>query len=477
MSITARELAAFDATGLADEIRRGSFSAAEVLEATIAAVERLDPQLNAVICKLYAQARDQLRGLPPSLPLGGVPFLAKDLVAEIAGTPLHEGSAFLRGRYRSSVDSELVARWRAAGLVILGKTNTPELGVKPDCEPKIHGATVNPWAPGHTTGGSSGGSAAAVAARLVPMAHANDAGGSIRIPAACCGLFGLKPARGRNPLGPFYGDVASGIACEHAVTRSVRDSALLLDLTSRPAAGEPYFAPNPASSFLAAAVRPPAHLRIGMITEAGGDDRTDSACIEACHKAAHVLTELGHVVDEAKFTHDAIACHRRCIHVFAALTNWAIKDWARRTGNEPSEAEFEPFTWFLHQRGEKLSSGDYLLIIQDMQRHARDIARFFDRFDVMLTPTMMVPPQRLGYLATDRANLAEAGRRMTQYTFFCFIANGAGLPSASLPLHWSADGLPIGVLATALSEELLFSLAGQLEEASPWAGRRPALCA
>jgi amidase len=477
MSITVREFAAFDATGLSEEIRRGSFSAIEVLDASIAAIEKLNPQLNAVICKLYAQARDQLKSQPPSLPLGGVPFLAKDLIAEIAGTPLHEGSAFLRDRYRSNVDSELVARWRAAGLLILGKTNTPELGVKPDCEPKIHGATVNPWAPGYTTGGSSGGSAAAVAARLVPVAHANDAGGSIRVPAACCGLFGLKPARGRNPLGPYYGDVANGIACEHAVSRTVRDSALLLDLTSRPVPGEPYHAPKPAFSFLAAAVRPPAHLRIGMITEAGGEDRTDGVCVEACRKAAHLLAELGHIVEETKFTHDALTYHRRCIQVFAALTNWAIKDWARRTGNEPTEDAFEPFTWFLHQRGGKLSSGDYLLIIQDMQRHARDVARFFDRFDVMLTPTMMVPPQRLGYLEVDRTNLAEAGRRMTQYTFFCFIANGTGLPSASLPLHWSADGLPIGVLATALSEELLFSLSGQLEGASPWAARIPALCA
>src|SRR5215472_15846133 len=253
MTIEIRELARFDAIGLADEIRRGRLFASEVLEATISSIDHLNPRLNAVICELYDQARDQIRRLDPHLPFAGVPFLAKDLFAEIASTPLHEGSAFLQSRYRSSEDSELVARWREAGLVIVGKTNTPEFGLKPDCEPKIYGPTINPWAPRHTTGGSSGGSAAAVAARIVPMAHANDAGGSIRIPASCCGLFGLKPTRARNPMGPFYGDAGSGIVSEHAVTRSVRESALLLDVTASFRAGEPYYAPKPESSFLSAA--------------------------------------------------------------------------------------------------------------------------------------------------------------------------------------------------------------------------------
>ena len=210
MTASRNEFACFDAIGLADQIRRKRVSASEVLEASIVSIDDLNPRLNAVICKLYAQARDQLSALNPESPLCGVPFLAKDLFAEIAGTPLHEGSEFLRGCYRSTQDSELVTRWREAGLVLVGKTNTPEFGMKPDCEPRIYGCSINPWAPDYTTGGSSGGSAAAVAARMVPMAHANDAGGSIRIPASCCGLFGLKPTRARNPWVPFT--VMPGVA-------------------------------------------------------------------------------------------------------------------------------------------------------------------------------------------------------------------------------------------------------------------------
>ena len=479
MTASRNEFACFDAIGLADQIRRKRVSASEVLEASIVSIDDLNPRLNAVICKLYAQARDQLLALNPKSPLCGVPFLAKDLFAEIAGTPLHEGSEFLRGCYRSTQDSELVTRWREAGLVLVGKTNTPEFGMKPDCEPRIYGCSINPWAPGYTTGGSSGGSAAAVAARMVPMAHANDAGGSIRIPASCCGLFGLKPTRARNPLGPFYGDAGSGIVSEHAVTRSVRDSALLLDVTSNLGAGEPYYAPKPTSTFLSATERDPGPLRIGLVTETGGENAIHKDCIEACQKAAKYLTDLGHFVEDAKFTHDAVAYHKRCVHIFAGIANWAVKDWARRIDKRISESDFEPFTWFLYERGQEISSGDYLLIVQDMQRHTRDITRFFDRFDVMLTPTLMIPPPPLGYLNADKETISQAAQRMMSYTFFCFIANGAGLPSASLPLHWNEDGLPIGVLATgrAGSEELLFSLSAQIERAWPWGTMAPRISA
>jgi len=305
------------------------------------------------------------------------------------------------------------------------------------------------------------------------MAHANDAGGSIRIPAACCGVFGLKPTRARNPMGPFYGDAGSGIVSEHAITRSVRDSALLLDLTAQLGAGEPYYAPKPASAFLSATERDPAARRIGVVTDVDGESAVHKDCLEACRTAAMRLADLGHFVEEAKFTHDPLAYHRRCVHIFTGIANWAVKDWARRMDRAPLESEFEPFTWFLHERGQKMSSGDYLLVVQDMQRHTRDIMRFFERFDVMLTPTMMVPPQPLGYLNADKDTIFQAAQRMASYTLFCFIANGAGLPSASLPLHWNEDGLPIGVLATGRAgcEELLLSLSAQIERAWPWAGR------
>jgi amidase len=477
--ISKKEFACFDAIALADQIRRKRLSASEVLETSIATIEKLNPRLNAVICKLYAQARDQLSTLNAQSPLCGVPFLAKDLFAEIAATPLYEGSEFLKGYYYSTEDSDLATRWREAGLLLVGKTNTSEFGMKPDCEPRLYGCSINPWAPDRTTGGSSGGSAAAVAARIVPMAHANDAGGSIRIPASCCGLFGLKPTRARNPLGPFYGDAGSGIVSEHAVTRSVRDSALLLDLTSDLRAGEPYYAPKPTSSFLSATEKEPLPLRVGVVTDTRGENAVHKDCAEACHKAAKHLMDLGHFVEEAKFTHDAVAYHKRCVHIFAGIANWAIKDWARRTDKRISESDFEPFTWFLYERGQKISSGDYLLIVQDMQRHTRDITRFFERFDLMLTPTMMMPPPPLGYLNADKEMIFQAAQRMVGYTFFCFIANGAGLPSASLPLHWNEDRVPIGVLVTgrAGSEEVLFSLAAQIERAWPWDTMTPRISA
>jgi amidase len=303
------ELTRYDAMGLGNLIRRGEISPVELLETTIQRIEKLNPQLNAVIHKMYDSAREKVKswssllksGQAQGVPFCGVPFLLKDLIAEYKGVPFHEGSEAVKG-YISKVDSELVKRQKAGGLVIVGKTNTPEFGCIPSMEHSCYGPTRNPWNPDLTPGGSSGGSAAAVAAGIVPMAHGNDAGGSIRIPASCCGLFGLKPTRARNPFGPLFGDIGGGIVHEHAITRTVRDSAALLDTTSGSDLGDPYAAPHRQRPFLEEVGRSPGRLKIGFLSRVpeGWNEETDlhADCKKAVEDAAHLCQTMGHIVEE-----------------------------------------------------------------------------------------------------------------------------------------------------------------------------------
>jgi amidase len=293
------EYASLDGMAQADLVRRGEVTAAELVEAAIGRIERLNPDLNAVIRPLFDDAREAAKGPLPEGPFSGVPFLLKDLLAEIAGVPLVEGSGFLDGHYVSGADCELVRRLKAAGLIIVGKTNTPEFGLLPTTEPRLTGPTRNPWDRGRTAGGSSGGSAAAVAAGLTAMAHANDGGGSIRIPASCCGVFGLKPTRGRNPLGPHYGDLMNGLVSEHAVTRSVRDSAALLDATRGPAVGDPYGAPPPARPYTDEVGQDPGKLRIALSLAPVTDSAVHPDCLAAVRETAALCADLGHEVEEA----------------------------------------------------------------------------------------------------------------------------------------------------------------------------------
>ena len=370
-----------------------------------------------------------------------------------------------------------MARYRKAGLVIVGKTNTPEYGLVPTTEPALSGATRNPWNRLKTPGGSSGGSAAAVAAGLVAMAHANDGGGSIRIPAACCGLVGMKPSRGRNPLGPAYGDLAGGIVAEHAVTRSVRDSARLLDATAGPMPGDPYALPAPARPFGEEVDSDPGRLRIAFTSRAMNGAATDPECVEAVEDAGQLAADLGHQVEEAELDLDPERMRRSFGTIWAGFCAWGIDYWCDRLGISADEADFEPATWAYYQTGKAIDAGRYLLAVTEAQELARQTAGFFGNIDVLLTPTLNCPPWDLG-IATGDAGDAMAGmRRAARFVGFTPLFNITGQPAVSLPLYWSRDGLPIGVQFAGHmgAEGLLYSLAGQLERARPWAGRRPAI--
>jgi amidase len=349
--VAVSDLWRLDATAQAALVREKSVRPIELVEAAIARIESLNPKLNAVVTPMFDRARAEASVAAADGPFAGVPFLLKDLLAEYAGVRFTEGSAFLDGRYTPDADSELTRRLRRAGLIVVGKTNTPELGILPTTEPRLFGPTRNPWSLGRTPGDSSGGSAAAVAAGLVAMAHANDGGRSIRIPASCCGLFGLKPTRGRNPLGPIYGDVFSGLAVEHAVTRSVRDTAALLDATAGPDVGDPYTAPAPVRPYLEEISRPPGFLRIAFTSRAATGVPVHAECVGAVQDAARLRADLGHDVTEASLELEGDLIGQAFITVWAAGVAWSIDDWARRTSQMPSADRFEPLTWALYEMG------------------------------------------------------------------------------------------------------------------------------
>ena len=466
-----------DATAQAALVREKAVRPTDLVEAAIARVERLNPKLNAVVTPMFDRARAEAAVSVAEGPFTGVPFLMKDLLAEYGGVRFTEGSDFLDGRYTPVADSELTRRLRRAGLIVIGKTNTPELGILPTTEPRLFGPTHNPWSLGRTPGGSSGGSAAAVAAGLVAMAHANDGGGSIRIPASCCGLFGLKPTRGRNPLGPHYGDIFGGLVVEHVVTRSVRDSAAMLDATAGPDLGDPYFAPPPARPYLEEVSRPPGFLRVAFTTSATTGVPVHADCVRAVRDAAKLCQDLGHDVSEATPDLEGDAISQAFITVWSAGSSWTIDDWARRTGQTPSAERFEPLTWGLYEMGNRRRAADYLLAIQDLQRASRQIARFFVEYDVWLSPTLAEPPPLLGSFASTPDNPMQGIFRSAQFVPFTPIFNATGQPAMSVPLFWNQENVPIGVQFAGRfgDEATLFRLAAQLEQARPWAGRWPTL--
>ena len=464
-----------DATAQADLVRRREVRPLELVDAAIARIERLNPSLNAVVTPMFERAREAAARPVGHGPFAGVPFLLKDLLAEYAGVRITEGSGFL-GEYVPSEHSELVARLEHAGLIVLGKTNTPEFGILPTTEPRRFGPTHNPWALDRTPGGSSGGSAAAVAARLVPMAHANDGGGSIRIPAACCGVFGFKPTAGRNPLGPHYGDIFGGLVAEHAVTVSVRDSAALLDATCGPDLGGPDWA-RPARPFADEVGAAPGRLRIGFTTVAPTGARAHPACAAAVLDAARLCADLGHEVTADVSPHvDWAATGQAFVLTWSAGCVWSIDDWARRVGRRPEPALFEPLTWALQERGRRHSAAAYFLARQEMQWAARRMARFFQDHDVWITPVVAEPPVPLGWFASPAEDPTRALRRAGEFAPFTWIANVTGQPAMSVPLSWSPEGLPVGVQFVGRSgdDATLFRLAAQLERARPWRGRVPA---
>jgi len=487
------ELIDTDAVSLGELVRKKEVKPTELIEITIQRIEELNPKLNAVIHKMYDQARETAKQWDTAagakktsgIRFCGVPFLLKDLVAEYKNAPFHEGSRAVKG-YISKIDSELVKRQKAAGLVILGKTNTPEFGLLPTTEPLLYGPTANPWNPSLTPGGSSGGSAAAVAAGIVPMAHGNDGGGSIRIPAACCGLFGLKPTRGRNPLGPLFGDLGGGIVHEHAVTRTVRDSAALLDATSGQAAGDPYWAPPKERPFLEEVGREPGRLKIGFLTRVPDgwheNPQLHSDCEAAVKDAALLCEKLGHIVEEIapdRLGHPEISMLFG--KIFTCGTAHTVAYWEKELRKKIQQKELEPITWAAYQAGLRHTGGDYLGAMEEIQRFSRKIAGWYHEggYDLLLSPTMRIPPTRLGafeFIPEDQMKWLEA---TLSFVVFTRVQNMTGQPAMSVPLFWNEDDIPIGVQFAGRfgDEATLFRLAAQLEEGRPWAKRRPPVSA
>ena len=472
------EFSSLDATALAALVRQRQVKAIELVETAIERIERLNPTLNAVVTPMYEQARAAAMGKLGNGPFAGVPFLLKDLGAPCVGVRMTMASAFMRN-FVPDHDSELVSRLKRAGLIIVGKTNTPELGILPTTEPRLFGPSHNPWEMNRTPGGSSGGSAAAVAARLVPMAHGNDGGGSIRIPASCCGLFGLKPTRARNPLGPDFGDIFSGLVVDHALTRSVRDSAALLDATAGPDVGDPYWAPPPARPFLQEVGADPGRLRIAFTTTTPAGVKVHADCISAVRDAAALCAKLGHEVVEAAPEVNGEWVTKNFMVLWSAGCVWTIDGLGLATGQTPTQDQFEPLTWALYEMGCQQSASSYLLSLAFLQRVARDIARFFLNYDVWLTPTLGEPPVPLGTFDSPPENPLQGLRRTEAFVPFTPICNATGQPAMSVPLYWNTEGLPVGVhfVGRFGDEATLFRLAAQLESARPWAGRRPPVSA
>ena len=479
MTTIALELASLDSMAQADLVRRGEVSPIELTTAAIERIEALNPTLNAVISPRFERALTEAAGVPRSAALAGVPYLVKDLVVEVAGEPFHEGSRYLLDVV-SHRDSELIRRLRAAGVVILGKTNAPEFGMAPTCEPVAFGATRNPWDTSRSTSGSSGGSAAAVASRMVPAAHGNDLGGSLRYPASACGLFGLKPSRARNPLGPEYGDAIGGWACEHALTRSVRDSAALLDATSGPELGDPYPAPTSSRPFLAEVGTDPGRLRIGYSATTAEGTPAHPDCVAALADAVALCASLGHEMIEIDLPGLTPEVGAAIGTVFVSATDWIVRYWTRRLGRPPADDELEPLTRAYADQGRSVSAGQYLQAIEECQRFSRVVAQFLNDVDLWMTPTLSTPPARIGEItstADEPFRALEVGGRTVAYAGV--VANITGNPAMSVPLFWNADGLPIGVHALGRSggEATLFRLASQLEAARPWVGRVPPVAA
>jgi amidase len=471
------EYAHYDALGLAELVAKREIKPSELAEEAIARIEKHNPALNAVIYEMYDLARARaaaLDGAPAAAPFHGVPFLLKDIMGDYEGVPTTGGSRYMSGN-TAPHDATLTARFKDAGLVILGKTNAPEFGILPTTEPRAYGPTCNPWNLERSSGGSSGGSAAAVAAGIVPAAHANDGGGSIRIPASCCGLFGLKPTRARNPLGPVIGDALGGLICEHVVTRTVRDSAALLDATHGPEPGDPYHATPVHRPFLAEASDEPGKLRIAFFKAAADGKELHPECVAAVESAATLCEELGHEVEEAKPPIDADMLSGAFMTIWAAGLAFQIESYAMIHNLTPREGDFEPLTWALYESGREVSASQYQIAIATLQIVSRAVGRFHETYDIWLTPTLGAPPIKNGIIDTSQRDAMAAFAPIIDYVPFTALANATGQPSMSVPLHWTDDGLPVGLLFSGRfgDEAGLFRLAAQLERARPWIDRKP----
>jgi amidase len=475
------DFSALDATEQAALVRRGAISPRELVEAALARMERVNPQLNAVIHPLPERAMAAANS--PQLPDGpfrGVPFLMKDLGGAEAGAPCHCGMRFLRDAgWTEREDAYLTRRFRDAGLISLGRTNTPELALLPTTEPEAYGPTRNPWSLAHSAGGSSGGAAAAVAAGIVPVAHASDGGGSIRGPASMCGLVGLKPTRGRSSFGPALGERWSGFSAEFVVSRSVRDSAALLDVTAGPMPGDPYFAAPPAKPFATAITQRPPRLRVGVLRGAPRSVETHLECLATVDRAATLLADLGHHVE---VSHPAALDEAESVLSFVTVvacnTAWAVDAWGQKVGRPAGQDDLEPLTWALVERGRATSASDLLAAIEYVHAFGRRLAGWWvEGFDLLVTPTQAAPPPEIGFISSTPDEPFRSFVRSAPYGVCTLPFNMSGQPAISLPLHWTHDGLPVGAQLVAAygRDDLLLAVAAQLEEAAQWSRRRAPL--
>jgi amidase len=495
--MTHDEYIGLDASSLAATVRAGDVTAVELLDIALARLEELNPALNAVVRLMEEDARAAAQSVDREAVFAGVPFLAKDLHSRYAGHPT-SGASRLTAGLVAKHDSELVKRLRKTGVSVFGKTNLPEFGLVPFSESELWGPCRNPWDIDRTPGGSSGGAGAAVGAAIVPMAGGGDGGGSIRIPASCCGLFGLKPTRGRVPTGPDDGQMWRGFSVEHVLTRSVRDSATMLDATHGPDAGAPYEIAPPERPFLDEVTSDPGRLLIGWTTEPtlGSDVHPD--CVAAVEDAARLLTELGHDVRPAAPTVEGPAFARAFLLMIASEVGADITDAENALGRRARRSELEPTTWALGLLSTALSAKEVANAMRTMERTGRSVGSFFTEYDLLLTPTLATPPARIGELAptpTEQFQLRvlgtlgsgrlikmaglldEAAKDAFDFTPWTPLYNMTGQPAMSVPLYWNGDDLPIGVHFAARfgHEATLLRLAGQLERARPWFDRLPGL--
>jgi amidase len=466
----------YDGLGLAELVRNGEVSASELVEEAIARVDRHNPDLNAVVYDARDEARRVAAQELPDGPFRGVPFLVKDLGCPVAGMPRTSGSRFLAHEVPAE-DGELARRYRAAGLVFLGKTNTPELGITGTTESALLGPCRNPWDPSRISGGSSGGAAAATAAGIVPLAHASDGLGSIRIPAACCGLFGMKTTRERNPSGPHDADRAIGFSVDHVVSRSVRDSAAMLDFTGYPEPASPYAPPPKARPYLEEIATEPGRLRVAFSSETPNGKPIDPEVETALKETAALLESLGHDVEERGLGVDYRSLYKAQGIVSAANQAAKFRDMVELVGREPREEELERLTWAGIRSGQKLSGERVMAAWRQLRSLNRQVLQLFEEVDVYLTPVMGTPPPPIGHIDPVKLDPRELNRRQARAFPFTPPINFTGQPAMSVPLAESQEGLPLGMQFAAgyADEATLFRLASQLEAARPWSARRPAV--
>ncbi|MGI9332179.1 MAG: amidase [Gammaproteobacteria bacterium] len=475
------EYESFDGLGLAGLVASGEVTPSELLEEALARVEALNPSLNAIATLQPETARSLIDTGPRDGAFEGVPFLLKDLGAEAKDFPSNSGSHLFAGT-RYPFDSALYSRLRRAGLVTFGRTTSPELGIGPVTEAQIYGGpTRNPWNTGHTPGGSSGGAGACVAAGVLPAAHGSDGGGSVRIPASCNGLYGLKPTRARLPDGPASGEGWGGMAVDGFLTRSVRDTAALLDATVGADAGAPYWAPPLSATFTAAMSRQPGPLKMLYSTRSFTGEAVHPECCAAVESAAALCTALGHRVEEAAPTIEVDDLMLAWCKIVACGTALAVQTKVDSRGQPVQCEEIEGVTRGACELANSISGAQYLQALNTVHRFGRQMAAWFEECDVFVTPVLAEPPAAIGRFKPDNDDFLDyrlGPQGIFPYSPFAAPFNASGQPAASVPLHWTADGLPVGVQFAAAfgADELLIALSAQLEQARPWFDRRPPLC-